>query len=82
MLCAVWPSENWLGSSMNHIQGLRMLQACFRKRMSGGRGRRESQPRTLSSSTAGTLGRTPSPSCSSWGGQDAGIEGSDGVVKV
>ena len=20
-LCAVWPMENWLGSSMNHIQG-------------------------------------------------------------
>ena len=20
-LCAVWPTENWLGSSMNHIQG-------------------------------------------------------------
>ena len=37
-LCAVWPSENWLGSSMNHIQGLmtrlRMLLPCFRKRMS------------------------------------------------
>ena len=20
-LCTVWPTENWLGSSMNHIQG-------------------------------------------------------------
>ena len=22
MLCAVWPAENWLGSSINHIQGM------------------------------------------------------------
>ena len=39
-LCAVWPMENWLGSSMNLITTglndcLRMLQACFRQRMSG-----------------------------------------------
>ena len=32
-LCAVWPMENWLGSSMNHIQTglddcLNMLLAC------------------------------------------------------
>ena len=38
-LCAVRPTENWLGSSMNHIQGwlddcLRMLLSCLRKRMS------------------------------------------------
>ena len=36
-LCAVWPTENWLGSSINHIQGwmndLNMLLTCFRKRM-------------------------------------------------
>ena len=24
-LCAVWPMENWLGSSMNHIQGWRTV---------------------------------------------------------
>ena len=24
-LCAVWPTENWLGSSMNYIQGLRTV---------------------------------------------------------
>ena len=24
-LCAVWPTENWLGSSMNHIQGWRTV---------------------------------------------------------
>ena len=34
--CAVWPMENWLGSSMNHMYDcLRTLQACFRIRMSG-----------------------------------------------
>ena len=38
-LCDVRPTENWLGSSMNHIQGwlddcLRMLLSCLRKRMS------------------------------------------------
>ena len=35
----VWPTENWLGSSMNHIRTglddcLTMLLPCFRKRMS------------------------------------------------
>ena len=38
-LCAVWPTENCLGSSMNHMQGwrivLNMLQPCFEKGMSG-----------------------------------------------
>ena len=24
-ICAVWPTENWLGSSMNHIQGWRTV---------------------------------------------------------
>ena len=37
-ICAVWPTEYWIGSSMNHIQGLEdclnMLLLCFRKRMS------------------------------------------------
>ena len=37
-LFAVWPMENWFGSSMNHKLGLdeclRMLQACYRKKMS------------------------------------------------
>ena len=36
-LCVVWTMENWLGTSMNHIQGwmtLRMLLTCFRKRTS------------------------------------------------
>ena len=35
-LCAVWSTENWHGSSMNHILGwiLRILLSCFRKRMS------------------------------------------------
>ena len=35
-LCAVWPTENWLSSSMNDIQGwidcLNMLLSCFRKK--------------------------------------------------
>ena len=39
MLCTVRPAENWLGSSMNHIQGwmndLNMLLSCFRTKMSG-----------------------------------------------
>ena len=39
-LCASWPTENWLGSSMSHMQGWLtvwewMLQACFRNMMSG-----------------------------------------------
>ena len=38
-LCAVWPTENWPGSSTNHMDDcLRMLQACFRKRTSDGQG--------------------------------------------
>ena len=24
-LCAVWPMENWLGSSMNHMQGWKIV---------------------------------------------------------
>ena len=27
-LCAVWPTENWLGSSMNHIQGWMTVWEC------------------------------------------------------
>ena len=41
-LCAVWPLENWLGSSLNQIQGEggldhcpRILLLCFRVRTSG-----------------------------------------------
>ena len=38
-LCAVWPMENWLGSSLNQIRGLgrcpRILLSCFRARTSG-----------------------------------------------
>ena len=38
-LCAIWPTENWLGSSFHGSNtgledSLRVLQACFRKRMS------------------------------------------------
>ena len=37
-LCAVWPMENWLGSSLNQIQGLdhcpRIILLCFRARTS------------------------------------------------
>ena len=36
-LCAVWPMENLLGSSLNQIQGwptLRILLSCFRARTS------------------------------------------------
>ena len=29
-LCAVWPTENWLGSSRNHIQGWRTVWECWR----------------------------------------------------
>ena len=39
-LCAVRPLENWLGSSLNQIQGWmtgNMLLSCFRKRMSDNR---------------------------------------------
>ena len=28
-LCAVWPTENWLGSSMNHIQGWKAVWICY-----------------------------------------------------
>ena len=28
-LCAVWPMENWLGSSMNHIQGWITVGICY-----------------------------------------------------
>ena len=28
-LCAVWPTENWLGSSMNHIQGWNTVWICY-----------------------------------------------------
>ena len=38
-LCAIWPTENWLGSSLNRIHCLRVLLSCCRKRMSDERGR-------------------------------------------
>ena len=28
-LCDVWPTENWLGSSMNHIQGRMTVWECY-----------------------------------------------------
>ena len=28
--CAAWPTENWLGSSMNHIQGWKTVWECCR----------------------------------------------------
>ena len=28
-LYAVWPTENWLGSSMNHIQGWKAVWECY-----------------------------------------------------
>ena len=66
--CAVWPMENWRGSSMNHIQSrasylsqyvfpcdcLRMLQACFRQRMSALRTRPSWRWRVSCSSTRPT----------------------------
>ena len=39
-LCAVWPTEKWFSSNMNHIgleDCLNMLLSCFRKRMSAAR---------------------------------------------
>ena len=41
-LCALWPMENWLGLSLNQIQGwttVRESYSCFRGRISGGRER-------------------------------------------
>ena len=29
-LCAVWPTENWLGSSRNHMQGWMIVWECCR----------------------------------------------------
>ena len=29
-LCAVWPTENWLGSSLNHMQGWMTVRECCR----------------------------------------------------
>ena len=28
-LCAVWPTENWLGSSMNQVQGWKTVLICY-----------------------------------------------------
>ena len=30
-LCAVWPTENWLGSSLNHLQGWIIIWECCRQ---------------------------------------------------
>ena len=41
-LCAVWPMENWLGCSLNHIQGwttVRESHSCALEQGSLGRGR-------------------------------------------
>ena len=35
-LCAVWPMENWLGSSMNHIQGWMTFSECCRNALEKG----------------------------------------------
>ena len=35
-LCAVWPTENWLGSSMNHIQGWMIVLECCRHALEKG----------------------------------------------
>ena len=35
-LCAVWPTENWLGSSMNHIQGWKTVWICHRQALEKG----------------------------------------------
>ena len=29
IVCAVWPMENWIGSSLNHIQGWTTVQESY-----------------------------------------------------
>ena len=35
-LCAVWPLENWLGSSVNHIQGWRTVRESYARALEQG----------------------------------------------
>ena len=35
-LCAVWPMENWLGSSLNQIQGLTTVQESYSRALEQG----------------------------------------------
>ena len=35
-LCAVWPTENWLGSSMNHIQGWTTVRESYSRALEQG----------------------------------------------
>ena len=35
-LCAVWPMENWLGSSLNHIQGSTTVRQSYSRALEQG----------------------------------------------
>ena len=35
-LCAVWPMENWLGSSLNHIQGWTTVRVFYSRALEQG----------------------------------------------
>ena len=50
-LCAVWPTENWLG--LNDC--LRMLQSCFRKRTSASISNRGKRPTLMIATAAASL---------------------------